>query len=381
MKNKRRKKMLTLTTAVLVGFAMTCAPTFGATKNVKEETVYVITDGSGAATETIVSDHLKNNTNAKTMLDESNLTDIENVKGDEKFSKDGNTLTWEAQGNDIYYQGYTDKSAPVSLDVTYYLNGTKVTGEKLQGKSGDVKIVIKYNNNTDVNGKKVPFVVMTGMIADNDTFKNVDVDNGKVINNGNKSVIVGMAVPGLKEGLDIDSDEISLGDKVTITGTADKFDCEDMMTIVTNSLYDDIDTDELDDMDLDDDIKALDKASKKLVEGTQELYDGIDYMYSQSGDLEDGVGALADGAKQVKKGTGQISGNTGKLASGANSLASGTRELRNGVITARTGAESIAEGLAKVQAGIDGTDDSTGLADGSDTLVEGLKSFKTEPAR
>ena len=379
MKKNKMNRILTATTAVIVGLAMSCAPVLGATKNVKEETVYVITDGSGTATETIVSDHLVNKDNSKTLVDESDLSEIENVKGDEKFKQDGNTLEWNASGEDIYYQGYTDKSVPVTMDVTYYLNGKQITGEKLQGKSGDVKIKIDYHNDAEINGTKVPFVVMTGLMADKETFKNVEVDNGKVIDNGNDTIVVGMAIPGLKAKMGIDSDEIPLGDSVTITGTADKFDCEDMMTIVTNEIYEDIDTSEFDDMDLDEDINQLDKASKKLVEGTQELYDGVDFMYSKSDELEDGVDRLNDGAQAVSDGTKTVKKNTKKLAGGANTLATGLRDLKKGVITARDGSKTIAGGLQQVQAGVDGdgTEKNPGLVNGAKALEQGAGDLET----
>ena len=51
----------------------------------KEETVYVISDSTGNPTKIIVSAHLKNPDKRKTIEDVSNLSDIENVKGEETF--------------------------------------------------------------------------------------------------------------------------------------------------------------------------------------------------------------------------------------------------------------------------------------------------------
>lgn len=358
------KKLLSLVTVTAVGLTMTCAPVFASGKNVKEETVYVVTDSSGTATETIVSDHLVNNTDSKTLTDESNLTDIENVKGDEKFTKEGNTVKWKANGNDIYYQGNTSKSAPVSMDVTYYLNGKKTTGEKLQGKSGDVKIKIKYSNDASVNGTKVPFVVMTGFLADNSTFKNIKIDNGKVIDNGDKSIVVGMAVPGLKDTLGIDSDKISLGDEVTITGTAKKFDCENMMTVVTNSLYQDLDTDEVTSLNYDDKVNQLDSSGKQLVEGTQTLYNGISLMNNKKGALVSGVNKLDEGASSLASGTSDLQSGVNQLS---NKLTDSLNEICDNLDKITSGATSLESGLNQVKAGITKKDESdptnTGLLD------------------
>ena len=75
----------------------------------KEETVYVIADNTGAAKETIVSAWLKNKDGKDTLTDASSLTGIENVKGDETFTQSGEKITWKTDGNDIYYQGTTEK--------------------------------------------------------------------------------------------------------------------------------------------------------------------------------------------------------------------------------------------------------------------------------
>ena len=64
----------------------------------KDETVYLISEADGTVTDTIVADHLYNRDGAKTLSDVSNLTDIENVNGEEKFTKDGDKMTWNADG-------------------------------------------------------------------------------------------------------------------------------------------------------------------------------------------------------------------------------------------------------------------------------------------
>ena len=153
----------------------------GASKDVgKEETVYLISDADGTVNKTIVSDWLKNTDGSATLEDTSDLQDIENVKGDESFTKNGNDLTWQADGNDIFYQGTTTKQAPVSEKITYYLDGKEMKPEEIAGKSGKVTIRFDYTNNekttATIDGKEedvyVPFTVVTGMVL-NDSFKNV----------------------------------------------------------------------------------------------------------------------------------------------------------------------------------------------------------------
>ena len=119
----------------------------------KEETVYVLADSTGKERKVIVSDHLINDENKDTIEDASTLKDIENVKGDETFKQDGSKLTWQADGNDIYYQGTSTKETPVSQTITYSLDGKEVKPEELAGKSGKVTIRFDYTNNETVKTK------------------------------------------------------------------------------------------------------------------------------------------------------------------------------------------------------------------------------------
>ena len=212
-KKFKRKKILSFASAAVVAFTMTAAPVFAATDsgNTKDETVYVVTESDGSQSDLIVSDHLKNKSGKDKIEDVSTLTDIENVKGKEKFTReDDGSLSWNAKGNDIYYEGKTDQEAPVSMDIKYYLDDKEVDGADLSGKTGKVKIVINYTNNTSLNGTKVPFVVLTGMVLENDTFQNVTVSSGKVIDDGQKSFIVGMAAPGVADTLGISKKSLAL---------------------------------------------------------------------------------------------------------------------------------------------------------------------------
>ena len=257
----------------------------------KEETVYVVTDSSGAQTDVIVSDHLQNKGKSKTIADETTLTDIENVKGEETFEQKGDSLTWDAEGNSIYYQGRTDAEVPVTMDVTYRLNDKVVTGPELQGQSGKVEIRIHYENNAEFEGTTVPFIVMTGLIVTDDSFKNIKISKGKVIDDGEKLLVVGMAAPGLAQTLGIGESELGIGSTVIIKGDAKKFAVEDMMTVVTNAFFEDIDSDSIDDLDYDDEIKKLDKSTKELMAGCDELYEGLETMAESMPDLEKGVKA------------------------------------------------------------------------------------------
>ncbi|MGN0702353.1 MAG: hypothetical protein ACI4KL_04150 [Lentihominibacter sp.] len=297
------KRGIAIITALMTGISMAASPAVCLADDgsgiTKDETVYVVTDSEGDSEDVIVSEHLINENKIDRISDRTTLSDIENVKGDEKFTRGGENLTWEAGGNDIFYQGRTDRELPVKMTVSYKLDGSDISGSELQGKSGDVEIDITYDNSAKYEGNTVPFVVMTGFLVTDSCLKDIRVDNGKVIDDGEKQIVIGMAAPGLAQAAGIGESDLGLGNSVSIKARAENFAVEDMMTIVTNSVFEDIDTDELEALDFDDQIKELDNGSKKLMTGTRLLYNGIDTMDSNRESLTGGVHQLDQGASAL----------------------------------------------------------------------------------
>ena len=274
----------------------------------KEETVYVVADNSGKAKDVIVSDWLKNPDGKETIEDVSDLKDIKNVKGKEKFEEKDGKITWKAKGKDIYYQGKTDKELPVKQTISYYLDGEKMDPDEIAGKSGKVTIRFDYKNNqkttTTVDGKKysvyVPFTIMTGMILD-DSFTNVEVKNGKVISDGDKNMVVGVAMPGLKDSLKVTSsdfsEDIDIPEYVEVTADVKDFSMDMTMSVMLSGITSSDNVEDFVDLsDLDDAIDTLSDSSSQLADGTKELREGLEQLRSK-------VPALADGAKTLNSST------------------------------------------------------------------------------
>ena len=315
----------------------------------KEETVYVIADNTGKEQKIIVSDHLINNDDKDTLEDASTLKDIENVKGDETFTQSGNKVTWQADGNDIFYQGTSESELPVTQKLTYYLDGKEVTPEELAGKSGEVTIRFDYTNNqkvtAEIDGKDediyVPFMAVSGMIL-GDEFSDIEVENGKVISDGSNNVVVGYALPGLKESLNVkDSDfdgDVTIPDYVEVKAKVENFKLDTTMTVVMNatnfiSADGDNDTSKLDEV-----FDTLTDAMDQLTDGSAELADGVDTLKSKMGDFKDGVGTLQSGVHAYTDGA-------GKIASGITQLSDSIPTLSNGVGTLNSSAATIADGV------------------------------------
>ena len=355
----------------------------------KDETVYVIADNTGKATSTIVSDHLKNAAGEDVIVDKSDLKDIKNVNGDETFTKDGENIKWEAKGNDIYYQGTTEKETPVNVKITYYLDGKEMTADEIAGKSGKVTVRFDYTNyekvKADINGAEeeiyVPFIAVSGMIL-NDDFQNVDVKNGKVISDGKNQIVVGMAMPGMKDNLDLSDDEVEIPDYVEMTADVENFSLDMTMTVALCN--EGFDISDIDLSDLDEKVDEIDDAAGKLQDGSSDLAEGLDTLNNNMPEfksgmvtLKNGIATYTGGVSQVSSGINTLYKSSGKLVKGMKSVKKavdaiytnfGTKENSK---TIRGGAKALADGSKTLNEGVNK------LSTGADTLATGSNTVST----
>lgn len=266
----------------------------------KDETVYVMTTADGKTKKVLVSDWIKNALPEEAQKAVSGLSDAENVK-------------------DNCWTGTMEKELPVDLSVRYKLDGKIVTSSDLAGKSGRVTIRFDYKNNQyetrTVNGVSqriyVPFVALTGAILDTEHFSNVSVSNGKLINDGNHIAVIGMAFPGLQENLQVA--ELDLPDYVEITADVTDFTMETTLTMVSNSLLNEVDTSELSGGDL----SSLSSSMSKLTDAMTQLLDGSSSLYDGLCTLLESSYQLSDGVQQLAAGLAQLSSNSAALNDGA----------------------------------------------------------------
>lgn len=323
----------------------------GAGEISKDETVYILAGADGSVREIIVSDWLKNGSGVDRLKDVSELDKPEDVKGEASFTAGkGNEKLWNAQGKDIYYQGSIDKELPVNVSITYLLDGKKISPEELAGKSGKVTIRFDYTNNQyeyrDIDGKKtriyVPFTMVTGMVLDNEVFSEVEVTNGKVVNDGDRTVVVGYALPGMAENLSLEDGNLEIPDYVEITAHVKDFALGMTATVATNGLLGGMDLGEVDSADgLTNALGEMSDAMEQLMDGSSQLYDGLDTLLDKSGELVKGVDQLASGASQLRDGV-------GSLDQGAAQLQDGTARLQAGLDTLTTKSGELNSGARQV---------------------------------
>ena len=320
----------------------------------KDETVYVLAGADGSVQKIIVSDWLKNELGSASLTDKSGLSNIENVKGDQSYSINGDNMTvWDAQGNDIYYQGDIQKELPVGLTVRYTLNGKAVSPEQLKGQSGKVTIRFDYENRqyetVQINGQNqriyVPFAMLTGMILDNDTFRNVTVTNGKLVNDGDRTVVVGLAFPGLQENLNLSRDQLSIPSSVEITADVTDFSLGMTVTLACNDLFSQLGDVDLGSLDAAGSLNKLTNAMDQLLNGSSALYDGLTTLLDKSGELAAGVEELAQGAAAIKAGADSLDEGAAELKAGLADLSEGLNKLSANSAALNGGAEQVFNSL------------------------------------
>ena len=289
---KKMGTKLISSTLLFSMLAYSAAPVLAYTK---EESVYSKLDNNGIAYQTIVSNHLKNTEKSELLKDISDLMNIENVSGNQEYEEDNGRLIWKAEGEDIYYQGNSKKELPIECKISYKLDGQEISKEDIIGKSGFVKVIFEFTNKEQrkatINGKEetmyVPFIVGMGTVIDNENNKSIEISSGKVIDNGNKTFVFGVALPGMQESLGIDKNTIDIPNSVEISMEAKNFEMNEIYCFATPKL---IDEDDL------------------------ELFNKIDKIYDMATELKDGSSKLVEGSQQLSEGAGKLNAGTHELS-------------------------------------------------------------------
>lgn len=317
----------------------------------KSETVYVIAGADGSVKKLIVSDRLKNPGTGK-LNDVSGVKNPGSLKGEETVTRgDGNALVWDAVGEDIYYTGEVEGELPVRMKITYFLNGEEIDAAALVGKSGDVTIRFTYENRqyetVMADGKEermlVPFAVLTGALLDHGVFSDISVTNGRCVTDGDRTVVVGVAFPGMNENLGLnEEDGTAFPSYVEIRAKAKNFRMTGTVTVATNEVFNRVDDAAFDSVDaLREKLGELTDAVKQLKDGSSALYDGTQTLVTKAGELADGIRRLAAGAEKLKAGSEEVKNGAHDLAEGAGTLADGLATLKGNNAELTDGAKKV----------------------------------------
>ncbi len=312
----------------------------------KDETVYAFADAQGKVEKVLVSDWLKNLENQAEITDKSDLQDIVNVKGNEAYEqKSDGSLVWKAEGSDIYYQGTSQKALPVQVKVSYQLDGKDISPKELEGKSGKLSVKLAFTNTTK---DYVPFTIISAALLDSEKYKNVTGENIKVLSDGNKLVVTGLAMPGLAKALDTDMD---IPEEVIIEAEVTEYEPLTIYNVATAGLLSEISFDDEDKLsELGDAMDELSSSSKKLVDGSKDLSKGLDTLKEKSAEYINGVNKVADGVNSLYDGASQLKGGAAELSKGISDTKKGMSEVAASTGKLEEGNKALAAGASQFDA-------------------------------
>ena len=320
----------------------------------------------GRSYTTFVNSHLTNSNNKNLINDLSDLINIKNVNGDETFSQNENSLIWSANGSDIYYQGESSKDLPIECSVKYELDGKEISAKDLAGKAGKVKITIEYKNKDEhivnINGKDeklyTPFVVICGTILDNTIHRNITVSSVKVVDDGSKTFVLGMALPGFKESLSMD--DIDVPSKVEITMDSSNFESGNIASFVTPKVFEESDLSIFDELDnVYSKVNTLRSSSSQLENGANTLKSATNTFYEKSQEFNGAMKQVSAGANtasenysKINNGIDTLNKSSVTLSDGAKKVSDGTTAISNALVDVKSGVSDLKSGSDKLQSGI-----------------------------
>lgn len=312
---KKFNQVMTLSVATML--LLNPASVFAMTKN---ETIYSTLNYNGVIEKTTINTRLSD-LEKGSVVDYTKLDDIKNINGREKFSIDSGTLTWKSTGKDIFYQGKVTEELPIKVTAKYYLNGEEVNPKKIKGKSGDVKIVYSFTNESydKSSGMYTPFVVTTTSIINSDNNTDIDISNGKVVNTGTKNIVTGISAPGLYDSVGLN--ELKDMDKVTITYNTTKFSMNEVYFVITPKLLSEVDVNTLSKVDsLNSSLNTLQNGMNELQNGSSTLNDGAKKIENGTKSLNDGLKSATNGMQEVNSGASELNSKVTSINSLVNAL-------------------------------------------------------------
>lgn len=345
----------------------------------KTETVYSVLNSDGSISDTIVSSWLHDEDGINNIKETLNLTDVKNIKSNEKPSKDGNTYTWNAKGNDVYYEGTATKQLPVSVKIRYELDGQEMSAKDMEGKSGHLKLMISFTNNysevKNINGKSIviqPSYLAGGMLnMSTGKFSNVKCESGKIVNDGTNEMLAFANIPGLNEtlksaGLDKVNNQLGISDDVTVEADVNDFDLGSIMVGMTNEIDLASELGEIGSVsELTDGVNQLIEADNQLIDGSKQLYDGTTQLKEQAAPLtgsSDQVRQLSSGAIQLNDGVKALQTGISQYTAGASAINEGVNQLYG-----------IPQNVGLIQSAVTtSTEEQASLVDGSQAVADGL---------
>ena len=185
------KRVLSLLTAGMMALTSCAAQAEG----IKHQRVYAVISEDGQVQSLVDHVHLENRDRADILEDLSELSNIENVRGDETFTRDGSGLIWQADGKDIVYHGEGVRRPDVIPVLSFHSDGQEVSREEAQKAEGPVTIRVSYEMAGDSSMLFINLIVLP------EDAEIVKAEHATTLVMGSLNLLLGWAVPGLDRAM------------------------------------------------------------------------------------------------------------------------------------------------------------------------------------
>lgn len=356
------KKIAALLTSLIM--VLGCVSAFAETT--AEEKVYVVLNAAGEVKSITDIVHLENGDGLDEIQDRTMLTGIESLDGPEGYTLDGENLTWQAGGEDIVYQGTSDKAPAVLPVITVTVDGEEVAVEDLKNRTGDVVMTVSYQA-----AENMPALALTAMLLPEEGVTGLKTENALVLREMGQEILVGWGVPGVNEALKMPT-------SFTVSFHGDHANLKWAMTIVTSDPLAMAcrEIDERIGLDLDAELANAEKAlialknNEPLPNAADPKVNMLVIMLNQ---LNDSLVKLDDSAKELAEGAKTLSDGAADLKAGVDRVNEGAAALKSGAATLSDSMESAVAGAAGLQTGLETlTKENEALCSGADQIFNSM---------
>lgn len=318
MTNKKYKRVL----ALLLAMVLLAPSSFGLEKSrvKKEEIIYAGLDFQGRTDLLIAVNGFPRGFKGK---DYGKYSQVSNLSTSEELVYDGIKIDIDAREN-FYYQGKMEaRELPWLIEMSWFLDGKRVSEEELLGASGKLKLVYEIKKNPrDKSNYYDYYVLQSSFHFDVDQVTNLQAEQGTLAAAGSTKMVNFMSLPGRGGTYSIEAD---------IRGYE-----PGMVQIAALPLSMDLDLSEL--SDYTGDLKTLEMAISQLDVGTWDFLDGLyqlkegSWAYYRGGlEILDGSYDLSSGLREMSRGSSEIHGGIGEISDGISALSKGSDELGDGL--------------------------------------------------
>ncbi len=178
------------------------------------------------------------------------------------------------------------------------------------------------------------------MVLNNENNKNIKVENGKSVDSGSRTMIVGLSTPGLYETLNIE--ELKKLNSITITYDTTKFSLGSMYLVATP--------------------KIVEESDLKIFEDLEKLSTSMNI-------LKNSMDKIEIGSSELKLGSASLTSGANELSSGLKSALTSVNALKDGAIVLKNGITEFSTTIKGATSSLEGKD--------IDSSITGLKTLSS----